>query len=79
LILMDMHLSEINGIEASQRIKAASSGWKQPKIIAYTANQFIQKEPAALETFDGFLIKPVSIEAFSDEIVKVFTMDKQGN
>jgi CheY-like chemotaxis protein len=26
LILMDMHLSEINGIEASQRIKAASSG-----------------------------------------------------
>ena len=58
LVLMDMSMPELNGIEATRRIRA-EAGYR-PVIIALTANAFDSDRDACLEAgMDGFLTKPV--------------------
>ncbi|MDK3016808.1 ATP-binding protein [Pseudodonghicola flavimaris] len=58
LVLMDMSMPELNGIEATRRIRAEAD--HQPVIIALTANAFDSDRAACLEAgMDGFLSKPV--------------------
>jgi len=58
LILMDMSMPELNGLEATRRIRAEAE--VQPVIIALTANAFDSDRAACLDAgMDGFLTKPV--------------------
>ncbi len=58
LVLMDMSMPELSGIEATRRIRAEAD--KQPVIIALTANAFDSDRDACLEAgMNGFLTKPV--------------------
>lgn len=58
LVLMDMSMPELSGIEAARRIRADAD--RQPVIIALTANAFDSDRAACLEAgMDGFLSKPV--------------------
>jgi len=58
LVLMDMSMPELSGIEAARRIRAEAD--HQPVIIALTANAFDSDRAACLEAgMDGFLSKPV--------------------
>ncbi|WP_165978794.1 ATP-binding protein [Antarcticimicrobium luteum] len=58
IVLMDMSMPRLNGIEATRRIRAEAG--KQPVIIALTANAFDSDKEACLGAgMDGFLTKPV--------------------
>lgn len=58
LIFMDMSMPEMDGLEATQRIRAAKQ--VQPHIIALTANAFASDKEACFQAgMDDFLAKPV--------------------
>lgn len=58
LMLMDMSMPELSGIEATRLIRAEAD--HQPVIIALTANAFDSDRAACLDAgMDGFLSKPV--------------------
>lgn len=73
LILMDIQMPEINGIEAMKRIKGISSLSNVP-IIAYTAFAMRgDKERLLQEGFDGYLAKPVTVENIVDIVNKLLS------
>lgn len=58
IVLMDMSMPRLNGIEATRRIRREAV--KQPAIIALTANAFdTDKEACLAAGMDGYLAKPV--------------------
>lgn len=60
LILMDINLPDIDGLEATARIKANPMLAKIP-IVALTANAMYGDEERALAAgCDGYMVKPVS-------------------
>jgi len=59
LILMDLQMPVLDGIEATRRIRALPDGGKIP-IIALTANAFLEDKNRCLEAgMNDFLAKPV--------------------
>ncbi len=65
LILMDVHMPGVDGVEAARRIRAAEAGngLKATPIIALTANAFSEDREACLAAgMDGFLTKPLDRE-----------------
>jgi CheY-like chemotaxis protein len=65
LILMDVHMPDIDGLEAARRIRAIEieSGSPRTRIIALTANAFDEDREACLAAgMDGFLVKPLDRE-----------------
>jgi CheY-like chemotaxis protein len=62
LILMDIQMPEMNGIEATQRIRERL-GDKRPSIFALTAEALEGDEARFLaQGFDGYLSKPIQAE-----------------
>jgi CheY-like chemotaxis protein len=64
LILMDLHMPGLDGLEAAQRIRSAEAGSaRRTPIIALTANAFAEDREACLAAgMDGFLVKPLDRE-----------------
>ena len=59
VILMDLHMPELDGAEAASRIRTAL-GEKSPPILALTADVFGRSEIAGAEDcFDDWLLKPI--------------------
>ena len=59
LILMDMQMPVLNGLDATREIRALP-GWQTRPIIAMTANAFMEDRRACREAgMDDFLSKPV--------------------
>jgi signal transduction histidine kinase/CheY-like chemotaxis protein len=62
LILMDLQMPEMHGLEATQIIRS-SSLFKQPAIIAMTANAMQEDQEDCFKAgMDGFLAKPIHLE-----------------
>jgi PAS domain S-box-containing protein len=62
VILMDMHMPGVDGLEAARRIRdaEASEGIARTPILALTANAFAEDREACLAAgMDGFLVKPL--------------------
>jgi CheY-like chemotaxis protein len=69
LILMDMQMPGMDGLEASRRIRALSSA--QPTIIALSANVHREAVDECLAAgMDGFLAKPITLEALQQMLLK---------
>ncbi|EKD35451.1 MAG: hypothetical protein ACD_75C01906G0001, partial [uncultured bacterium] len=73
LILMDMEMVGMDGIEASRQILADAPADRCPKIIMVTAygQEKVAKE-AVYAGIQGFLVKPVSKAALFDAIMECF-------
>ncbi|MEO8320023.1 MAG: ATP-binding protein, partial [Bradyrhizobium sp.] len=61
LVLMDIQMPQLNGIDATQRIRQLEAGQpgRRTAILALTANTLVEDRYACFEAgMDGFLIKP---------------------
>ena len=73
LVVMDWKMPEMDGIEASQRIKSHPGLTKTPAIIlvtAYGREEVMQQ--AEQVGLDGFLLKPVSASVLFDACMQAF-------
>ncbi|MDF3131047.1 ATP-binding protein [Kiritimatiellaeota bacterium B1221] len=67
IILMDMVMPEMDGLETTRRIRAMPLSY-YPKIIALTANAFAEDKANAFDAgMDRFLTKPLSMNALRKE------------
>jgi PAS domain S-box-containing protein len=78
LVLMDMRMPVMDGLEATRRIRAGEAGTERHiPIVALTANAFEEDREACLKAgMDGFLVKPVSAVSLR-ETVERFAVSKQ--
>jgi CheY-like chemotaxis protein len=76
LILMDLRMPDVDGLEAARRIRALEAGNRTP-IVALTANAFAEDRETALRAgMDDFLVKPLDrmrLRAILDAIPSVST------
>ena len=71
VILMDLHMPELNGIAALKRIRAESRLNDITPVLAFTADGDAQALPRLLaEGFDGIVRKPIEPLAFLGAIAK---------
>lgn len=70
LILMDIQLPDIDGYEATKRIRSSKAHCDVP-IIAFMSYEMPGAEEKALHLgFTGYLTKPIDLETFLPEIEK---------
>jgi CheY-like chemotaxis protein/HPt (histidine-containing phosphotransfer) domain-containing protein len=71
LILMDMRMPEMNGIEATHAIRARAGAHAQVPIVALTANAYAEDVKACLDAgMNGFVSKPVRKSALAEAILR---------
>jgi len=71
VILMDVQMPNMDGLEATRQIRTLYSGAKRPWIIAMTANAMdSDRDNCFAAGMDGYLSKPVRIEALEAELVR---------
>ena len=76
MILMDIHMPEMDGLEATRQIRIIDAGVKKPPIIALTADVFIQdRDNLEASGLDGYLIKPLSEAKLEMILDKYFTKE----
>ncbi|SHI14041.1 ATP-binding protein [Bradyrhizobium erythrophlei] len=71
LVLMDIQMPQLDGIETTKRIRSLESGQpgRQTPILALTANTLVEDRYACFEAgMDGFLIKPLDREKLADAL-----------
>jgi CheY-like chemotaxis protein len=67
VILMDVQMPEMDGLEATRRLCAALDAFKRPRIIAMTANAMQgDREMCLAAGMDDYISKPIRVE----ELVK---------
>jgi len=71
VILMDIQMPNMDGLEATRQIRKRYDGPKRPWIIAMTANAMdTDRDNCFVAGMDGYLSKPVRIEALESELVR---------
>lgn len=80
VILMDIQMPEMNGLEASAAIRKIDSNYAHSiPIIAMTANAFKEDEKAAMEAgMNGFISKPVDVDHLYSLLINIVKEDKGG-
>ena len=72
LILMDMMMPEMDGLEATRRIREEEAGQTRIPIVAMTANAMQGDRERCLDAgMDGYVSKPVKPEVLFQEIERV--------
>ena len=69
LVLMDIHMPVLDGMEATRRIRRSDAAFKDIPIIALTADAMVEHRDAGLAAgLNGYLIKPLKPEALKAAI-----------
>jgi PAS domain S-box-containing protein len=74
LVLMDIQMPKLDGIEAAKRIRAREAGQRgrRTPILALTANTLVEDRYACFEAgMDGFLVKPLDREKLADALANL--------
>ncbi|MEO8922756.1 MAG: GAF domain-containing protein [Caldimonas sp.] len=72
VILMDVQMPEMDGLEATRRIVARWSEDKRPRIVAMTANAMQGDREACLAAgMDDYVTKPIRVEALTSALQAV--------
>ncbi|ADG09275.1 hybrid sensor histidine kinase/response regulator [Caulobacter segnis] len=79
LILMDIQMPGMDGVEATQRIRALPAPIGTAPILAMTANAMAHQQAAYVAAgMDGAIAKPLSPTALARAIIQVLTSDRTG-
>lgn len=70
LILMDIMMPQLDGIEASKRIRK-QNGSKTPPILALSAQGSVEKNYPESDVFDGIILKPFQVEELLSQLEKL--------
>ncbi len=74
LVLMDLQMPEMDGLEASRLIRRQFAADRQPKIIALTANAMQGDREICLEAgMDDYISKPVKLPEIAAAIRRQFS------
>jgi len=77
LVLMDLQMPEMDGLEASRRIRRDLPSERQPKIIALTANAMQGDREICLDAgMDDYIPKPVKMHEIVAAIRRQFSKSK---
>jgi CheY-like chemotaxis protein len=71
LVLMDIQMPQLDGIEATKQIRAREGGQpgRRTPVLALTANTLVEDRYACFEAgMDGFLIKPLDREKLTEAL-----------
>jgi len=71
LVLMDVQMPQLDGIEVTKRIRASEAGQpgRRTPILALTANALVEDRYACFDAgMDGFLIKPLDREKLEEAL-----------
>lgn len=71
LILMDVQMSGMDGLETSRRIRSGAGGVKDPQvpIVAMTAFAGREDEQACYDAgMDGYVSKPINIDRLTETV-----------
>jgi CheY-like chemotaxis protein len=72
LVLMDIQMPQLNGIETTKRMRSLEVGepGHRTPILALTANTLVEDRYACFEAgMDGFLIKPLDREKLAEALM----------
>ncbi len=80
VVLMDIQMPEVDGVQAAREIVARRGADARPRIIAMTANAM----PGDRETYigagmDGYLAKPIELESLAAVILQVAMLSGDGS
>jgi len=70
LILMDIQLPDMDGLEVTRRIRSSEAGGKVPIVAVTSFAMAGDRERALAEGCDGYIEKPINPETFLEEIAR---------
>ena len=69
VVLMDVHMPEMDGLEATRQIRRDLPQNRQPRIIAMTASAFAEDRADCLKAgMDDFISKPMNLEKLAEAL-----------
>jgi len=69
LILMDIHMPELDGIETTLKIRQIENGKSRTPIFAITSNMFKEQKSKCLDAgMDDYIVKPIHSKALVEHI-----------
>jgi CheY-like chemotaxis protein len=69
LILMDVHMPEMDGIETTLRIRQIENNLTRTPIFAITSNMFKEQKIKCIDAgMDEYIVKPIHAKALVDHI-----------
>jgi GAF domain-containing protein/DNA-binding response OmpR family regulator len=72
VVLMDVQMPEMDGLEASRRINAQWPDGRRPRIVAMTANALQgDREKCLAAGMDDYLTKPLRVELLAEALLRV--------
>jgi len=78
VILMDMSMPNMDGLEATRRIRAMKGKISMVPVIAMTANAFTEDRQKCLDAgMSDFLAKPININSLIDRLVHWISSDAE--
>jgi signal transduction histidine kinase/CheY-like chemotaxis protein len=80
LILMDMQMPVVDGLEATRQIRSGNSQCAETSIVAMTANAGEEDKKRCFDVgMNGFVAKPIRLENLIDEIDKHLSSPEETN
>ena len=78
LVLMDIHLPGMNGIEALKKLRAAEAT-RRIRVLAFTASVMPQDRREIMDAgFDGFVSKPINLKEFIATVAQALASEQPG-